>query len=328
MSDSTPGILPDSRIRVLYLGMRWDYGDPARGASFEEHSFHSALKAHPNVEVEHFDFMELHRQLGRGRMNERLAETVEAGDYDCLFCVPFTDELDRALITKISARSEITTIAWGCDDHWRFEDYSRYWAPAFNWWVTTARSAVPKFRAMSYESVIKSQWGVEPTEYRPLDVPRDIDVSFVGQPHGVRPQILQRLYEARIQVHVFGYGWAGLQSRITHEQMLEVFSRSKVSLNLSNASVMGEQQIKGRVFEVPACRSFLLTDMADDLGDYYRIGTEIVVYESLEDLIDKARYFIEHDEEREAVARAGYDRALRDHTWRARFDDVFKQAGV
>jgi len=81
-----------------------------------------------------------------------------------------------------------------------------------------------------------------------------------------------------------------------------------------------------RLWKADAIESLNL--QAFNLGDYYRIGTEIVVYESLEDLIDKARYFIEHDEEREAVARAGYDRTLRDHTWRARFDGVFKQAGV
>ena len=315
-------------LRVLYLGMLWDYGDPARGTSFEENSFHAGLRAHPRVDVTHFDFMELERTLGRQAMNQQLLETVRDGDFDLLFYVPFTDQLEPDTVKSITAMDRPVTVAWGCDDHWRFEDYSRHWAPLFDWWVTTARSAVPKFKAMGYRHVIKSQWAVEPTVYHPLDVPRDMPASFVGQPHGIRPQVLQWLAESGVPLAVFGFGWAGLESRITHEQMLEVFSRSKVCLNLSNASTMGEQQIKGRVFEVPGCRSLLLTDMADDLGSYYTPGEEIVVYDGADDLLEKIRYYIDRDEERERIAEAGYRRTLAEHTWRHRFDAIFERVGL
>lgn len=315
-------------LRVLYLGMYWDYGDPSRGTSFEENSFHAGLRAHPDVEVTHFDYVALNGQLGRAAMNQRLLETVENGNYDCLFYVPFTGEVDPDVLRAISARGDIVTIAWGCDDHWRFENFSRTLAPSMNWWVTTAKSAVPKFHAMGYANVIKSQWAVEPTVYYPLDVPRDMPVSFVGQPHGSRAQVMQWLRSEGIDVTLWGYGWSGARSRITHEQMLEVFSRSAVSLNLSNASVMGEQQIKGRVFEVPACRGLLLTDHADDIESYYAIGKEIVVYDDVEDMADKIRFYIGNEPQREAIAEAGYRRTLAEHTWRHRFDHIFAAAGL
>ncbi|NTU71285.1 MAG: glycosyltransferase [Coriobacteriia bacterium] len=315
-------------IRVLYLGMYWDYGDRARGTSFEENSFHAGLKAHPNVEVTHFDYVELNRTLGREAMNAALLETVENGTFDCLFYVPFTGEVETDVLAKISARDDIVTIAWGCDDHWRFENFSCLLAPSVNWWVTTARSAVPKFKKMGYDNVIKSQWAVEPTVYYPVDVPLDIPVSFIGQPHGSRVEVMRWLYDRGIEVALWGFGWNGVSSRVTHEQMLEVFSRSAVSLNLSNASMMGEQQIKGRVFEVPGCRGLLLTDGADDMRRYYEIGKEIVVYKSLEDLAKKIRFYSTHTDERNEIATAGYERTMAEHTWKHRFDEIFAAAGL
>lgn len=314
-------------LRVLYLGMKWDYGDRSRGFSFEEMSFHAALKAHPGVEVTHFDYVELHKQLGKEAMNERLVDFARSAKYDCLFCVMFEQELDPTAIEAVSAAG-VTTIAWGCDDHWRFDNFSQRWAPHFDWWVTTANSAVQKFKDVGYDRVIKSQWAVEPSVYYPLDLTRDIDISFVGMPHGARAQVLQWLAGNGVSLAVFGFGWAGLQSRITHDQMIEVFSRSKVCLNMSNASTLGEQQIKGRVFEVPGCRGFLLTDMADDLGSYYEIGREVVVFDGPDDLLGKIRHYVAHDEERESIARAGYERTLKEHTWRNRFDAIFEAAGL
>ncbi len=308
--------------------MYWDYGDPSRGASFEENSFHAGFRAHPNVEVTHFDYVELERTLGRDEMNRRLLAAVNEGDFDCLFCVMFTDQLLPEVLDKIRTRKRPITIAWGCDDHWRFDDYSRHWAPHFNWWVTTARSAVPRFKSIGYHKVIKSQWAVEPTVYHPVGMSKDFAVSFVGQPHGVRPQVMQFLHANGVPLAVFGFGWAGLQSRITHEQMVEVFSRSHISLNLSNSSVMGESQIKGRVFEVPACRSLLLTDDADDLAAYYEPGEEIVVYDGPEDMLAKIAHYLTQTDECERIAAAGYERTLREHTWKQRFDAIFQRVGL
>jgi spore maturation protein CgeB len=315
-------------VRVLYLGMQWDYGDPSRGTSFEENSFHAGLRAHPGVAVVQFDYVALSRSLGSSAMNERLLATVESGAFDCLFYVPFTGEVDPEVLRTISSRGDTVTIAWGCDDHWRFDTFSRALAPSVDWWVTTAKSAVAKFHAMGYANVIKSQWAVEPTAYYPLDIPRDIPVSFVGQPHGSRPDVMKWLRHKGIKVSLWGHGWSGASSRVTHQQMLEVFSRSAVSLNLSNASVASEQQIKGRVFEVPGCRGFLLTDKADDIESYYEIDKEIVVYSGMEDMADKIRFYTANVAQREAVAEAGYRRTLAEHTWRHRFDRIFAAAGL
>jgi spore maturation protein CgeB len=56
----------------------------------------------------------------------------------------------------------------------------------------------------------------------------------------------------------------------------------------------------------------------------YSIGEEISIFVSTNDLIEKTRYYLKHEEERDAIAARGYARTLRDHTMEKRFRDLFE----
>ena len=86
-------------------------------------------------------------------------------------------------------------------------------------------------------------------------------------------------------------------------------------------------QVKSRHFEVPACGTLEITQDADDMRDYYKLGEEIVVYENEKDLAEKIKYYLAHNEEREAIAKRGYERTQRDHSTEKRFEDIFRMIG-
>jgi spore maturation protein CgeB len=87
-------------------------------------------------------------------------------------------------------------------------------------------------------------------------------------------------------------------------------------------------QMKGRNFEVPGCGGFLLTDPVEDLERCYEPGREIVLFRTLPELIDRARHYLTHEEERASIARAAYERTLREHTYVHRFCGIFKTVGL
>ena len=72
----------------------------------------------------------------------------------------------------------------------------------------------------------------------------------------------------------------------------------------------------------------MLTGRAENLDQYYTDGKEIVIFEDPDDLIMKIRYFLEHEDERVAIARAGYDRTIREHTYARRFQAIFREIGL
>jgi spore maturation protein CgeB len=88
------------------------------------------------------------------------------------------------------------------------------------------------------------------------------------------------------------------------------------------------EQIKGRNFEVPGCGGFLLTGQADNLHDYYAPSQQVACYRNFEELVHKVRHYLRHEEERAAIAAAGHQRTLAEHTYAHRFADIFRQMGV
>ena len=72
-----------------------------------------------------------------------------------------------------------------------------------------------------------------------------------------------------------------------------------------------------RLYEATGVGSLLLTDEGANLSELFEPGREVVTYADVDDLVEKARHYLAHDEERRAIASAGQARTLRDHTYAA-----------
>lgn len=99
-------------------------------------------------------------------------------------------------------------------------------------------------------------------------------------------------------------------------QMPVVFSKSKINLNISLKTI--RTGIPLRALDIMGCGGFLLSNFQVELAEYFVPGQECVFYDGLEDLYQKAAYYLTHDTEREQIAEAGYERVKRDFTFRER----------
>lgn len=345
--------------------MKYDYGKKERGFNFEHYNIYESLVAMNNHEhqIVYFAFDEVMAEFGREAMNEKLVEAVKKERPDFTFFCLFTDEIAKETLRKINELKLTVTYNWFMDDHWRFDNFSRHFAPYFNFISTTDSLAPAKYRAMGYKNVIKTQWACNHLMYKPVKSDVQYGTTFVGQPHGNRSEIVAQMEAAGVPVQCYGGGWPN--GRVSQEKMLEIFSNSKINLNLTKSSDLfslkaiaklflnrradnsyqlhtplqwvdnakslwnkRREQIKGRNFEVPGTGGFLLTGDADNLSEYYTPDKEIAIFHSIPELIEKAKYYLNHPAEREAIAKAGYERTLREHTYEKRFNDIFKAAGL
>jgi spore maturation protein CgeB len=120
---------------------------------------------------------------------------------------------------------------------------------------------------------------------------------------------------------------------LSDTDMVRLFSRSKINLGFSscgNTAFSQEriQQVRLRDFEVPMSGGFYLTEFMEELQDFFVADKEIVCYRNADELLEKTKYYLEHDGERSAIRQAGHARALRDHTWQHRLQDCFLQMGL
>ncbi len=351
-------------IKVLFAALKYDYGRPEAGLSVEHTNFYHCLKQMEGVEAEFYSVDENTLEVGRDEMNKRLVKAVEDKKPDLLFCYLLSEEIKKETIEYITKKTKTKTFNWFADDHWRIPIFSKFWAPLFTSVSTTDSEAIEKYKSYGINNVIKTQWGANPFFYflqDPSKNPGNLDVTFVGARYGVRSNYVQNLQEQNIPVKAFGSGWN--EGRVNHQKMLEIFSYSKINLNFSETyfrglnaqlkmfvklfiakelgkykftghhffenlkSMKGTQKnpIKGRTFEVPACGGFLLTGKADDdISEYYIPDKEVVVFNNTEDLIEKCKYYLSHEAERTAIAKAGYERTIKDHTYQKRFEQIFK----
>ena len=220
-------------MRILFIANKYTCGRKEYGLSYEHSNFFDCLW-HMGHDIMYFDHVVLARKLGRARMNRRLAEVVGFEKPDLMLSVLTEDELDRNTVRSISDQGHAATCNWFCDDHYRFDDYSRHWAPCFHKAVTTAHSALDKYRAAGLTNVIASQWACNPFSYRKLNLPLKYDVTFVGTLHSNRRYVLQSLRAAGLNVRCWGIN--SPRGALTTQRMIEVFNQSRINLNFSGAS--------------------------------------------------------------------------------------------
>lgn len=358
-------------MHILYVAQQYDYGDASRGYSFEHYNFYLSLQA-MGYQLTYFDYPTQVHNHGRREANNRLEAIVKQDRPDALFAVVQDDAIDTRTIQRISENTDTVTINWFCDDHWKFDSLGKKWTPCFNHVVTTSNTALQHYQDNRFNNVIKSQWGANHQLYKPTAGEHAHDVTFVGQPYGIREQAIDTLQRAGVNVHAWGKGWP--TGKLSQDEMIRVFSQSRINLNFADASTTGRtrlerlfmshaigslrdkpglwrvwdwsqraaiwdrqrkqhstpppRQIKGRTFEVPACAGFLLTQPAEDLANYLEPSKDCAIFETIDDLVDQVRYYLKHEDERRTIATQGYQRTLADHTYAARFESIFQQAGL
>jgi spore maturation protein CgeB len=165
--------------------------------------------------------------------------------------------------------------------------------------------------------------GVQPTP--PADRPHP--VSFVGglnpEVHGEGVRLLENV-ASRLPLEVWGYGAERLPEdsplRRAHRgeawgiDMYRVLAQSRIVLNRHIRFAEGYAN-NMRLFEATGVGALLVTEAAPNLDELFEPGREVVTYDGPSDLTDKLRHYLDHDDERLAIAAAGQARTLRDHTY-------------
>lgn len=157
------------------------------------------------------------------------------------------------------------------------------------------------------------------------------DVAFIGTFRVPRADFLARLahLHQELKLNVWGTGWNKL-SRFDHWHRwlawkdLRACIRGRelwcadmgkaIQANLISLGLLCHENRDlhtSRTFEIPACGGFMLAERSEEHRLYFAEDKEAVYFQSFEEMLDKIRFYIGHDEARQRIARAGYERCLR-----------------
>lgn len=170
--------------------------------------------------------------------------------------------------------------------------------------------------------------GFDASAYRPMDVPQDIAVSFIGAAYGFRPALVRELRRAGIAVQAFGDGWG--TRGVWGDAQVEVINRSVVNLGHGGIGYADDlMNVKTRDFEIPGCGGGVyVTTYSPDLARHYDIGREIACFRSTDDMIELVRHCLANRDESRHMADAARARCLAEHRWQHRYEVVLRHCGV
>jgi spore maturation protein CgeB len=111
------------------------------------------------------------------------------------------------------------------------------------------------------------------------------------------------------------FGWPGWVRPVPFEEYVPLYQRTKIGFNVHNR---GDYTIGSfRLFELPANGVMQISDGGPYLDSFFKVGEEVVRHDR-DDLIDKIRYYLDHDEERKRIALAGYRKVMREDLMKQR----------
>ena len=330
-------------MKILFVDMLYDYGLKSRG--FNVLALDGVKKTFERLGhvVEPFYYDEYFKNTKKLQTDLKAKADEYNPDliYFCLFRKQFEYE------TLDYLKSKYVTLNWFGDDQWRFDTFTKLYAPHFTWCVTTDKFALDKYRKIGQHNVIYSQWAAVNEHQIPnLSEDYKYQVSFVGQYHPYRKWFLNKLKkEYGIEVNVFGHRWKN-NSPISNKDMNQIFANTKINLNISNSTTLDssisyllsspraipqtiisgktKSQMKARNFEIPYFGGFQLTNYVPTIEDYFIIGKEIVCYTDVAEAALLIKYYLEHDDEREKIKNTGHLRTVYEHGYIHRFKKIFE----
>lgn len=163
---------------------------------------------------------------------------------------------------------------------------------------------------------------------------RDIDVVFVGALFPNKMPYLSKVKKAlgkrlvlrglsNLKKNVYFnlmYGFPGWVRPIPFEGYVPLYQRAKIGINVHNR---GDYTVGGyRMFDLPGNGVMQICDGGEYLSSFYEVGEEVVRHDSVDELIDKVRYYLDHPAERERIARNGYRRVMTTHRIKHRLEKL------
>lgn len=108
-------------------------------------------------------------------------------------------------------------------------------------------------------------------------------------------------------------------------EMPEVFRRTKINLNHTMRSI--KTGLPQRIWDVMGSGGFLISNAQAEIPEYLEVGRDLETYRDMDELVDKVRYYLEHDDERERIAMRGYLTVKEKHTVLNRVVDMIRTIG-
>ena len=192
--------------------------------------------------------------------------------------------------------------------------------PLYDFAVTTKSFEIADYAEIigSKDKVLYATQGFDKKLHRPLvNWEQKKGVAFIGHIEYERQEMVETLLQNDIDVTLAGIGWESFvkfhPTEYLHYKGTGVFGEEYVRAISSCSYAWGAvskwipEKHTTRTFEIPACKTALLTERNSEIETFFA-DDEVIYYESAVDLVEKVKYYNVHLAELKALIEKGYER--------------------
>jgi len=277
-------------------------------------------------------FLKVRGRLGRPKdlnhVNLKIAHLAAEQRFDILW-------LDKALTVTCSTLAIFrkgnpgaACIFYSGDDMLNPRNQTYYYRealPHYDIHFTTKSYNVAELEGMGCKQVTYIENAYDPKTHRPMQLSSSdmqryaSDIGFVGGYEQDRWTHMKRLALAKLQVRIAGSFWERVDASaapnmsvmygdLCGDDYAKAICATKV--NLCFLRKINRDLETTRSVEIPACGGFMLAERTEEHRALFEEGKEAEYFETFDELLDKARFYVRHDAARSRIASAGHARCM------------------
>ncbi|HYT05871.1 MAG TPA: glycosyltransferase [Gemmatimonadales bacterium] len=265
--------------------------------------------------------------LLRRPLPARLRQLLGQGPADLVLVFKGT-KLDPEAIAELKGAFGGRWANWFPDDPHELEVSTRL-SPAYDWFFTHDSASLERHRRAGARAYYLA-FACDPAYHRPLDGGGRwrAPLVFVGSRDPARERVVREL--ADLGIRTWGPGWPG--GAVYGDDFIRALAGGSVGVNIHQRFGEGGDPARYgtganmRVFELACVGTAQLSDAKGDIARHFMPDREIVLYRSVAELRERARALLGDEALRRSLAGAARARALREHTWTQRMEELLSVA--
>jgi spore maturation protein CgeB len=271
------------------------------------------------------------------RINKNLIKAIKAYKPD-IFLEVGGHRVLSPTVRAIKARG-IKTALWTIDPPRNFNPIVKV-APFYDFIFTGGSEAYEILQKYNITNLYFLPFACDPEFHKPVEVSKEErkvyqnDIVFIGSYYLNRFKILEGLSD--FDLGVWGPYWNKISYNsklrkcirktegVSYKEWCKIYSAAKIALMIhyQDEGTLC-YQASPKIYEIMACRTFLLSDNQRDVVRLFEPGKQLDVFTDIKELKKKLVHYLDNPQKRESIAELGYQEVIAKHTYHHRLKEMF-----
>ncbi|MFA5859207.1 MAG: glycosyltransferase [Elusimicrobiota bacterium] len=269
-----------------------------------------------------FDFIEYSHQNGIKNTEKHVKDLITSKKIDIVFTTHYATDYQLSIEFYADLRKTVKIVFCAWDDESYFDVYGKYYGQVADAVITTDYYTMYGYMRMGIPGLLLMPI-FSKEMFFPVEGEKDTEVCFIGGcTQRDRKEYIDFIIKNGIKIETYGNG--SKHGFLEWNKFSEILSKSKIALTFNKLDTLDwinkEEPLLNRVrqasfhyVESALVKTFCLAEYSPGIFTIAEIGKEVDVFNSKEELLNKIRYYLSHDVERENIAAAAYKRAIKEY---------------